>query len=70
MAKVCEICEKSTGHGSRSRHHHAEGWRYRAPKSRRNWKPNLRTAKINVNGVMKKVSVCMKCYKTLAKKAD
>lgn len=67
MAKVCEICGKSTNHGRRIRHHHAEGWMYKAPRTSRTWKPNLRTAKIKVDGVVKKVKVCMNCYKTLTK---
>lgn len=70
MAKVCEICKKSTTYGKRIRHHHADKWRYRAPKTSRNWKPNLRTAKIVVDGVTRKVKVCMKCYKSLSSKVS
>ncbi len=68
MAKICEICGKSTIYGRRKRHHHAEGWLFRAPKTNRTWKPNLRTATIVQDGVKKKVTVCMNCYKKLHKK--
>lgn len=68
MAKVCEICEKSTKFGRRKRHHHATGWLYRAPRTSRKFKPNLRTAKLEIDGKMQRVTLCMKCYKTLTKK--
>jgi large subunit ribosomal protein L28 len=68
MSKVCEICNKSTTFGKNIRHKHADKWRNRAPKTSRKWKPNLRTAKVKIDGKVKKVKLCMKCYKTLAKK--
>jgi ribosomal protein L28 len=69
MAKVCENCGKSTSAGQRKRHHHATGWLYRAPRTKRAFKPNLRSVTVNVNGVSKKMRVCMKCYKMLSTKA-
>ena len=68
MAKVCENCEKSTTSGQRKRHHHATGWLYRAPRTKRAFKANLRTVKVKMNGDEKKMTVCMKCYKTLSAK--
>jgi len=68
MAKVCENCEKSTKAGRRKRHHHATGWLYRAPRTTRVFKPNLRNITIEKDGKSKKMTVCMKCYKTLLKK--
>jgi large subunit ribosomal protein L28 len=68
MAKVCEICDKSTTFGKNIQHHHADKWRFRAPRTSRKWKPNLRSAKVEIDGKVQKVTLCMKCYKTLAKK--
>jgi large subunit ribosomal protein L28 len=65
MAKVCELCGKSTIAGKRIQHHHSIGWKYKAPRSVRTFKPNLRKLKVNVEGNSKRIDVCMKCYKRL-----
>ena len=72
MSKVCEICGKSTVAGNRIQHKHSIGWRYKAPKSKRKFKPNLRNIKIEVDDspVPVKVSSCMKCYKRLRKEQE
>ena len=69
MSKVCYICEKSTVAGKGIQHKHAGGWRYKAPKSNRVFKPNLKKVKLDVDGKQMKVTVCMKCYKRLQKEA-
>lgn len=65
MSKFCEICEKVTVAGRRIQHHHAKGWRFKAPKTKRVFKPNLRSVTLDVEGKTIKASVCMKCYKKL-----
>jgi len=65
MAKVCELCGKSTTAGKRIQHHHSIGWRYKAPRSKRTFKPNLRAIKVDVEGEIQHIYVCMKCYKKL-----
>lgn len=65
MAKVCELCGKSTVAGKRIQHHHSIGWRFKAPKSIRIFKPNVRKIKVDVDGSTKSIYVCMKCYKKL-----
>jgi large subunit ribosomal protein L28 len=67
MSKLCEICGKSTVAGNRIQHKHSVGWRYKAPKSKRQFKPNLRKVDVEVDNVVAKVSMCMKCYKKLQK---
>ena len=69
MSKVCEICGKSTIAGSRIQHKHSTGWRYRAPRTKRQFKPNLRKVDVEVGGKEQRVFVCMKCYKKLRKEA-
>lgn len=68
MAKVCEQCKKSTTTGQRVRHHHATGWLYKAPHTKRTFKPNLRFAQVVIDGKKQKMQVCMKCYKVLTAK--
>jgi large subunit ribosomal protein L28 len=67
MAKVCYICGKSTIAGKNIQHKHSEGWRYKAPRTNRQFKPNLKKIELEVDGKPKKVRICMKCYKRLRK---
>jgi len=67
MSKICNICGKTTMAGNRIQHKHSVGWRYKAPKSKRIFEPNLRKVDIEVDGAVVKASVCMKCYKKLRK---
>lgn len=58
MAK-CEICDKSVNFGNQlsiTRSHISK-------RSVRPVKPNLRTVKAEINGEVKKVSVCAKCLR-------
>ena len=70
MSKVCEICAKNTISGNRIQHKHSVGWRYKAHKTKRQFKPNLRTIDVEVDGVPTRATVCMKCYKRLRKNAE
>lgn len=70
MSKLCDICTKSTVSGNRIQHKHSVGWRYKAPKTKRQFKPNLRSLVVEVDGVPTKVNACMKCYKRLKKDAQ
>ena len=69
MANFCELCAKQTIAGRRIRHHHSIGWKYRAPRKTRVFKPNLRPAKLFIDDNTRPVTmtVCMKCYKKLRK---
>ena len=58
MAK-CAICDKGVSHGNKisiARSHVSR----RAP---RTWKPNLRSVKAEVDGEVKRISVCAKCLR-------
>lgn len=70
MTKTCYFCEKSRTAGRRIQHHHSEGWRFKAPKSLRVFKPNLRKIEIEDEGKVMKVDVCMKCYKKIRKELE
>ena len=55
MAK-CAICEKTASHGNKlsiTRSHISK-------RSPRTWKPNLRSVKAEVDGEVKRISVCAK----------
>ena len=58
MAK-CAICEKSQSNGNKlsiTRSHISK-------RSPRTWKPNLRSVKAEVDGEVKRFSVCAKCLR-------
>lgn len=59
MAK-CEICEKKLSYGNKisiARSHVSR-------RSTRTFKPNIRTVKANVDGTVKRISVCAKCLRS------
>lgn len=62
MALRCDICDKKTVHGNQQIHRHSR-WRYRAPKTKRTWVPNIRPVKITVKEGVKTIHMCMSCYK-------
>ncbi len=55
MAK-CELCGKSVVFGLAVSHSNR--------KTNRQWKPNIRKVKANVNGAHKTVSVCSRCLRS------
>ena len=58
MAK-CEICDKSVSYGNKlsiTRSHISK-------RTSRTWKPNLRSVKAEVDGEVKRISVCAKCLR-------
>jgi large subunit ribosomal protein L28 len=59
MSKTCEVCGKSPASGATVSHAHN--------KTKRIFFPNLRTIKTKVNGTSKRMKVCMKCLKAMAK---
>lgn len=61
MALRCDVCNKKTQHGDQHIHKHS-AWRYRAPRTKRTWKPNLRKVKVELNGRKIQLKMCMACY--------
>ncbi len=55
MAK-CSICDKGVHFGIQVSHSHR--------RSNKQWKPNIRTVRANVNGSVQKVDVCAKCLRS------
>lgn len=55
MAK-CSICDKGVHFGIQVSHSHR--------RSNKQWKPNIRTVRANINGSVQKVDVCAKCLRS------
>lgn len=66
MALKCDVCDKKTVHGDSHIHRHS-AWRYKAPRTKRTWVPNIRTVKLVVKEGVKEISMCMSCYKRYTK---
>jgi len=49
--------------GQNIRHPHSGAWALRAPRTKRQFKPNLQSVKTRVNGTTQRVKVCAKCLK-------
>jgi len=50
-------------HGQNIRNQHSVGWRYRAPRTKREFKPNLQSVRTLVGGTTLRIKVCCKCLK-------
>lgn len=59
MARTCEVCGKHPMSGRSISHAHNV--------NKRIFYPNLRTIKVGKNGARKRIKICMKCLKTMAK---
>ena len=62
----CALCNKGIMIGRQHTHHAGVAggrWKKRAPKTRKVFTPNLHSAKILVNGAMKRVRLCTKCLR-------
>ncbi len=70
MSKKCFFCGKGVVAGGSRRHKHGGGWEYRAPRTTRKFKPNLRKIKIEKDGKTQEVVICMKCYKKMRKEDE
>lgn len=60
---ACSVCGKGTMSGQNIRHVHSGQWATRAPRTKRNFKPNLQSVKTLVAGTTRRVKVCAKCLK-------
>jgi len=63
MANRCDICGKGPQFGQNIRHQHSGSWALRAPKTKRQWMPNLQTVRVAQNSTTKRLRVCAKCLK-------
>lgn len=75
MSRKCDITDKKTSFGNRKKHRRgASGgggvWRFKAPKTRRTWKPNLRKVRVKIDGKQQTLKISMKAYKKLRKLAE
>jgi len=63
MANTCSVCGKGAMSGQNIRHPHSGAWATRAPRTKRQFKPNLQSVKTALAGTTRRVKVCAKCLK-------
>lgn len=65
MAK-CAICDKGAAFG----HHISYSRSQVSRRANRMWKSNVKSKKININGVTKKIYICAGCLRNLKKMSE
>ena len=63
----CDFCEKVVVFGRNIRHKHSGRWERKAPKTSRQFRPNVQSKKMIIDGKRQKVNICTKCIKTQMK---
>ena len=56
MGKYCEVCEKSTLNGNNVSHSNR--------KTHRLWAPNVQRVRVEIDGQVKRMSVCTRCLRS------
>ena len=56
MSRICDICGKKTMFGNNVSHSHK--------KTRREFRPNIQKARVEINGKVKNIHICTSCLKT------
>lgn len=57
MSKFCEVCGKGTMSGNLVSHSNR--------KTRTSWAPNIQRKTFVINGTVKKVNICTRCYRSI-----
>ncbi len=61
----CDICDKHTRFGRRIRlQARTSNWARRAPKTNRQFRPNVHKKKIYLDGRWQRVNICTRCLRT------
>ena len=65
----CDICDKRTRFGRRIRlQARTSNWARRAPKTNRQFKPNVHKKKIYLDGKWQRVNICTRCLRTQSRR--
>ncbi len=67
MSYICALCGKGHIMGKDRTHRHGGMWALRGPAHPKSWKPNLRTIRVEVNGKIKRLRVCVSCLRKKVK---
>ena len=63
----CDVCDKRTAFGRNIRHKHSGRWERKAPRTNRQFRPNVHAKRIMVDGRIRRVNICTRCLRTQLK---
>jgi large subunit ribosomal protein L28 len=64
----CDLCPKRTKFGRNIRHKHSGRWERKAPRTNREFRPNVQSKRLLIDGRMRRVNVCTRCLRTQLKR--
>ena len=64
----CDLCPKRTMFGRNIRHKHSGRWERKAPRTNREFRPNVQSKRLLIDGRMRRVNVCTRCLRTQLKR--
>ena len=68
MAGKCEVCDKRVAFGRNIRHKHSGRWERKAPRTSREFRPNVQKKRMLVDGRWQRVKICTRCLRTEVKR--
>ncbi len=64
----CDLCPKHTMFGRNIRHKHSGRWERKAPRTNREFRPNVHKKRLVIDGRSRRVNVCTRCLRTQLKR--
>jgi large subunit ribosomal protein L28 len=66
-AGKCDVCDKRTAFGRNIRHQHSGRWERKAPRTNRQFRPNVQSKRLFIEGKWVRQNVCTRCMRTQLK---
>ena len=63
----CDLCDKVTRFGRNIRHKHSGRWERKAPRTNRQFRPNVHRKRLLIDGRWRRLNVCTRCLRTQMK---
>lgn len=63
----CDFCEKQVAFGRNIRHQHSGRWERKAPRTNRQFRPNVQSRRMLLGGLWRRVNICTRCLRTQMK---
>lgn len=66
---TCDFCNKTVAFGRNIRHQHSGRWERKAPRTNRQFRPNVQSRRMLVDGRRQRMNICTRCLRTQMKLA-
>ena len=64
---LCDVCDKVTRFGRNIRHKHSGRWERKAPRTNRQFRPNVHRKRMLIDGRWRRINICTRCLRTQMK---